>query len=73
MLNKEKALENIAVALGNAEIKNFQILENSLSESNQKNFTKQRLMFVDVNDNLRLAYEFSFQEPHSLCCYLRTA
>nr|WP_210150638.1 T9SS-dependent M36 family metallopeptidase [Chryseobacterium scophthalmum] len=65
MLNKEKALENIAVALGKAEMKNFQILENSLSESNQKNFTKQRLMFVDVNDNLRLAYEFSFQEPHS--------
>ncbi|WP_411810756.1 T9SS-dependent M36 family metallopeptidase [Chryseobacterium scophthalmum] len=65
MLNKEKALENIAVALGKAEIKNFQILENSLSESNQKNFTKQRLMFIDVNDNLRLAYEFSFQEPHS--------
>lgn len=65
ILNKEKALENIAVALGKAEIKNFQILENSLSESNQKNFTKQRLMFVDVNDNLRLAYEFSFQEPHS--------
>lgn len=64
-LNKEKALENIAVALGKAEIKNFQILENSLSESNPKNFTKQRLMFVDVNDNLRLAYEFSFQEPHS--------
>lgn len=64
-LSKEKALENIAVALGKAEIKNFQILENSLSESNQKNFTKQRLMFVDVNDNLRLAYEFSFQEPKS--------
>lgn len=64
-LNKEKALGNIAEALGKAEIKNFQILENSLSESNQKNFTKQRLMFVDVNDNLRLAYEFSFQEPHS--------
>ncbi len=65
MLNKEKALGNIAEALGKAEIKNFQILENSLSESNQKNFTKQRLMFVDVNNNLRLAYEFSFQESHS--------
>ncbi|WP_265427462.1 T9SS-dependent M36 family metallopeptidase [Chryseobacterium sp. YIM B08800] len=64
-LKKEKALENIAATFGKAEIKNFQILENSASEPDQKNFTKQRLIFVEVNDNLRLAYEFSFQEPNS--------
>lgn len=64
-LNKEKALENIALALGKEEIKSFQILENTSSELHQKNFAKQRLMFVDVNNDLRLAYEFSFQEPHS--------
>ncbi|MCD0456531.1 T9SS-dependent M36 family metallopeptidase [Chryseobacterium sp. LC2016-27] len=64
-LNKEKALENIAVHLGKEEIKSFKILENLPSESHQKNFTKQKLTFVEVNDNLRLAYEFSFQEPYS--------
>lgn len=64
-LNKEKALENIAIHLGKEEIKSFKILENSPSESSHKNFTKQKLTFVEVNDNLRLAYEFSFQEPHS--------
>ncbi|WP_315055035.1 T9SS-dependent M36 family metallopeptidase [Chryseobacterium indoltheticum] len=64
-INKEKALENIAVTLGKEEIKNFQILDNSSSESGHKNFVRQRLMFVEVKNNLRLAYEFSFQEPHS--------
>ncbi len=64
-INKEKALENIAIHLGKEEIKSFKILENSPSESSQKNFTQQKLTFVDVNDNLRLAYEFSFQELHS--------
>ncbi|WP_426473599.1 T9SS-dependent M36 family metallopeptidase [Chryseobacterium balustinum] len=64
-LNKEKALGNIAVALGKEEIKSFQILENPSLESAHKNFVKQRLMYADVNDNLRLAYEFSFQEPKS--------
>ncbi|REC41558.1 metalloprotease [Chryseobacterium sp. 5_R23647] len=63
--NKEKALGNIAVALGKEEIKSFEILDNSSSESGHKNFARQRLMFVNVNDNLRLAYEFSFHEPHS--------
>lgn len=64
-INKEKALENIAVTLGKEEIKNFQILDNSSAESGHKNVVRQRLMFVEVKNNLRLAYEFSFQEPHS--------
>ncbi|MBD3905317.1 T9SS-dependent M36 family metallopeptidase [Chryseobacterium sp. Ch-15] len=65
-ITKEKALKNLALILGKKEIGDFQILENSSSESTHKNFVKQRLMFAYVNDNLRLAYEFSFQEPHSI-------
>lgn len=64
-INKEKALKNIALALKNNDITNFSILENSSQESSDKNVAKQRLMFVDVNSNLKLAYEFSFQEPKS--------
>lgn len=64
-INKEKALKNIALALKNNEIADFSILENSSSESSDKNVVKQRLLFVDVNSNLKLAYEFSFQEPKS--------
>ncbi|MCX8523726.1 T9SS-dependent M36 family metallopeptidase [Chryseobacterium formosus] len=62
---KEKALKNIALALKNNEIENFQILESTSLESDQKNFVKQKLTFVEVNSNLKLAYEFSFQEPKS--------
>lgn len=62
---KERAFKNIALALKNNEIANFQILESTSLESDQKNFVKQKLTFVEVNSNLKLAYEFSFQEPKS--------
>ncbi|MCX8531336.1 T9SS-dependent M36 family metallopeptidase [Chryseobacterium luquanense] len=64
-INKEKALQNIALALKNNEIANFQILGSTSPTSGQKNFVKQKLTFVEVNSNLKLAYEFSFQEPKS--------
>lgn len=64
-LNKEKVLKNIALILGKKEIENFQILDNSSSELTHRNFVKQRLIFTNVHDNLRLAYEFSFHEPNS--------
>ncbi|HEX7868521.1 MAG TPA: metalloprotease, partial [Chryseobacterium sp.] len=65
IITKEKALNNIALALKNNEIANFQILESTSPEFDQKNFVKQKLTFVEVNSNLKLAYEFSFQEPKS--------
>ncbi|MFY1045564.1 T9SS-dependent M36 family metallopeptidase [Chryseobacterium sp. GP-SGM7] len=64
-ITKEKALKNIALALKNNEIANFQILESISPGSEQKNYVKQKLTFVEVNSNLKLAYEFSFQEPKS--------
>jgi len=64
-INKEKALENIALALNKNEIADFQILESSSHDSGYKNFVKQRLVFWELNSDLKLAYEFSLQEPDS--------
>ncbi|MFL9833260.1 T9SS-dependent M36 family metallopeptidase [Chryseobacterium terrae] len=64
-LTKEKALKNIASVLGKKEIADFQILDNSSQDSDHKNIAKQRLLFVDADSKLKLAYEFSFQEPES--------
>lgn len=64
-LNKEKALEKIAAVLKIKEIGKFQILEKSEEEPTQKNFAKQNLTFTEVDNNLRLAYQFFLREPKS--------
>ncbi|MGI9652700.1 T9SS-dependent M36 family metallopeptidase [Chryseobacterium sp. RLHN22] len=64
-INKEKALKNIALALNKNEIADFQILESASDETENKNSVKQRLVFIEVNSDLKLAYEFSFREPGS--------
>lgn len=64
-ISKEKALENIALALNKNEIADFQILESSSYDSGYKNFVKQKLVFTELNSDLKLAYEFSLQEPDS--------
>lgn len=64
-LNKEKALERIAIALGKEDIKSFQIIENSEPEPAHRNFVKQNLTFVEVDNNLKLAYQFYLHEPKS--------
>jgi len=64
-LNKEKALERIAAVLGKKDVANFQIIENSEPEPAHRNFVKQNLTFVEVDNNLKLAYQFYLHEPKS--------
>jgi len=64
-LSKEDALEKIAVVLRTNDILNYIILENSAPEPNHKKFAKQKLVFVEVNSNLRLAYQFFLYEQQS--------
>lgn len=64
-LNKEKALERIAAVLDKKDVANFQIIENSEPEPPHRNFAKQSLTYVDVDNNLKLAYQFYLREPKS--------
>jgi len=65
LLSKENALEKIADVLRNNVIKSYTILENSSPEPNHKKFAKQKLVFVEVNSNFKLAYQFFLNEPQS--------
>ncbi|MDF2934605.1 MAG: C-terminal target protein [Chryseobacterium sp.] len=65
LLSKENALEKIADVLRNNVIKSYTILENSSPEPNHKKFAKQKLVFVEVNSNFKLAYQFFLHEPQS--------
>lgn len=65
ILNKEKALENIAKILDKKDVAKFQIIENSEPEPTHRNFAKQSLTYVDVGNNLKLAYQFYLREPKS--------
>jgi extracellular elastinolytic metalloproteinase len=62
-LNKEKALERIAAVLDKKDVAKFQIIENSEPEPIHENFAKQSLTYVDVDNNLKLAYQFYLREP----------
>ncbi|AYM99492.1 T9SS-dependent M36 family metallopeptidase [Chryseobacterium sp. 3008163] len=64
-LNKEKALERIAAILDKKDVAKFQIIENSEPEPAHRNFAKQSLTFVDVDNNLKLVYQFYLREPKS--------
>lgn len=65
LLDKSTALKKIAAALDKKYLNDFQIVESKVSESDHGNFAKHKLMFVNVNSDLRLAYEFTFPEPGS--------
>ncbi|MDF2551305.1 MAG: C-terminal target protein [Chryseobacterium sp.] len=65
LLSKENALEKIAAVLRNNVIESYTILENSSPEPNHKKFAKQKLVFVEVNSNFKLAYQFFLHEPQS--------
>ncbi|MBW7674964.1 T9SS-dependent M36 family metallopeptidase [Chryseobacterium chendengshani] len=65
IVSKEQALEKIASALDKKDVAKFQIIENSEAEPTHKNFARQNLTFVEINNNLKLAYQFSLKEPNS--------
>ncbi|CAD7796785.1 hypothetical protein CHRY9390_00058 [Chryseobacterium aquaeductus] len=64
-IDQQKALERISDALGKEDITKFQIIENYSLEPTHKNFAKQHLTFVEIDNNLRLSYQFLLQEPNS--------
>ena len=65
LLSKESALKKIADTLQNKDIETYLIRENTLAEPNDKKFATQKLVFIEVNSDLRLAYRFFITEQES--------
>jgi len=65
LIDKEKALEKIASVLLKNDFSYYAILEYSSPEPDHRKFVKQRLLFVEVDSDLRLAYQFFLYEPQS--------
>lgn len=64
-IDKTTALAKIADNLGNAEIKNYSILNSLDAEPVNVNVAKQKLTYVEDQSDLKLAYQFTFPEPKS--------
>ncbi len=64
-VNKKDALNSIANDLNIAEINDFQIAEYFEKTTEKNNVAKQRLVYYNVDDNLKLAYEFIVDQPKS--------
>ncbi|KQT26296.1 metalloprotease [Chryseobacterium sp. Leaf405] len=64
-LNKSTALSKIAADLDKDEINSFTILNFRDADDVNGKGAKQRLVFVADQANLKLAYEYSVQEPNS--------
>ena len=65
LLSKESALRKIVNTLQNKDLENYLIIENTLSEPHHKKCATQKLVFVEVNSDLRLAYQFFLTEKKS--------
>ncbi|AZA54195.1 T9SS-dependent M36 family metallopeptidase [Chryseobacterium sp. G0201] len=67
VISETTALQKIAEDLQNQEINNLTILNHSEKSTNKAALAIQRLVYAnDGNENLRLAYEYSFTEPKSV-------
>ena len=64
-INKVIALQKIADYLGKQEIKNYPVLDFLEAAPVNSRAAKQRLVYVENNGDLKLAYEFSIKEPKS--------
>lgn len=65
-ISKNTALEKIASDLGKSEISDLPIIKFLENTKNKNYAAKQRLVYAnDRNGDLRLAYEYSFNEPKS--------
>lgn len=66
-ITKESALQKIAADLGNDAVSNLQIIAFFEKGANKMTAAKQRLVYAaDENKNLRLAYEYLFNEPKTI-------
>ncbi len=64
-IEKKRVLELIADDLGKNELKSYQILSSRDADPLNGNFVKQRLVYFNEESDLKLAYQFTFQEPKS--------
>ncbi|KQR92406.1 metalloprotease [Chryseobacterium sp. Leaf180] len=64
-ITKNQALDKIAADLQNDLVKSFSILNFDEKDRDDNKFAKQRLVYVPHNNELKLAYQFSFPEPKS--------
>lgn len=64
-INPAQALKKISVELNKNEIADFAILNFSAKSPDHKKYAKERLVYVEDNNILKFAYEFSLREPKS--------
>ncbi len=64
-INKSAALNKIAQNLQKQQIANYPILSFTDADTADGKFAKQRLVYIEDAENLKLAYEFSVPEPAS--------
>ncbi len=64
-INPAQALKKISVELNKIEIADFAILNFSAKSPDHKKYAKKRLVYVEDNNILKFAYEFSLREPKS--------
>jgi len=64
-INPTEALKKISVELNKNEIADFVILNFSAKSPDHKKYAKERLVYVEDNNILKFAYEFSLREPKS--------
>ncbi len=64
-VNRETALKKIAAALGEESVTTVQMIENLSFEPKNNQLTRQNLIFLEVDNNLKLAYQFYLREPKS--------
>ncbi|WP_231433738.1 MULTISPECIES: T9SS-dependent M36 family metallopeptidase [unclassified Chryseobacterium] len=60
-----KALGTVAAQLNNPAINNFEVLKPLDADLEDKKFVKQNLVYVNHENNLKLAYQIAFQDPSS--------
>jgi hypothetical protein len=59
------ALSTIAAQLNDSAINDFEILMSSDADLDGKKFVKQNLLYINHDNNLKLAYQIAFQDPKS--------
>nr|WP_315033692.1 T9SS-dependent M36 family metallopeptidase [uncultured Chryseobacterium sp.] len=64
-LMPKDALSRIAENIGRAELTSYQLLGYSDAEPENARVAKQRLVYAEDKGSLKLAYQFSFQDPKS--------
>jgi len=64
-LTPQAALNVVSANLGNEEVKNFTILKPLDKDLDNSKFVKQNLLYINHEDNLKLGYQVTVQDPKS--------